>query len=49
MQRPIRIADILIVVKAILIAAAILLLGSFFGVNVPEAGGAALAAGVSRN
>jgi hypothetical protein len=50
MQRPIPIADILIVVvKAILIAAAILFLGSFFGVNVPEADGDALAAGVNRN
>ena len=45
MQRPIRIGDILvIVVKAILITAAILFLGSFFGLNVREAGGDAIAA-----
>jgi hypothetical protein len=38
------IADIIIiVVKAILIAAAILFLGSFFGLNVREAGGDAIA------
>ena len=45
MQRNIRVADILIiVVKAILITAAILFLGRFFGLNVREAGGDAVAA-----
>ena len=44
MQRRIRAAALLIViVKAILITAAILFLGRFFGVNVREAGGFASA------
>ena len=43
MQRPIRVVDILIVVvKAILITAAILYFGRFLGLNVREAGGHAI-------
>ena len=43
-HRPVRIADILIViVKAILITAAILYFGRFFGLNVRDAGGNARA------
>jgi hypothetical protein len=40
MPRPVDFADVLItIVKAILITAAILYLGRFFGLNVREAGG----------
>ena len=52
MPRPIRAINILVViVKALLITAAILFLGRYFGLNVREAGGHAIAhtVGASAN
>ena len=50
MPRPVGVIDILIVVaKAILITAAILYCGSFFGLHVREAGGHGMAAGLSAS
>jgi predicted DNA-binding helix-hairpin-helix protein len=43
MKRPIDVVDVLILVaKAALVAAALILLGSFFGLHVREAGGLAI-------
>lgn len=48
MQPPIRVVNVLVlIVKAILITAAILYFGQFFGVNVREAGGYAVERGRS--
>jgi hypothetical protein len=50
MQRPVRVVDILVViVKAVLLTAAILYFGRFFGLNVREAGGHAIAVSLSAS